>query len=116
MNYELLVIVADALTVFFLGIWFSLWLGRKLMDDTVRLPWAREERRLAKQKEREAKNAREEWLRGVTVRDKELAEARERERALRKAEKREKIRRRIFPNKQKVGFYNGTGRVQQDND
>lgn len=96
MNYELLVIVADALTVFFLGIWFTLWLIRRLDDETVRLPWAKEERLRAKRKEREEKKAREEWLRGVTVRDKELAEARERERALRKAEKREKIRRRIF--------------------
>lgn len=90
--WEFLTLVADGLTVFIFGMLFTLWLIRTCEKRTseVRFPWEKEEKKRAKQAEREAEKARKEWLYGPTVREKELAQERERVRALRKAEKRKK--------------------------
>lgn len=90
--WEFLTLVADGLTIFIFGILLTLWLDRWIekSENELRFPWEKEEKRRAKQAEREARRAREEWARGVTVRDREQAQERERLRALRKAEKRKK--------------------------
>ena len=91
-TYEIIGLVADGLAVLFLGMLITLWLDRLSIrhEQEVCGPWEKEEKRHAKQAEREARRAREEWARGVTVRDREQAQERERLRALRKAEKRKK--------------------------